>query len=48
MYTDHRMLLDPGHIDVYAGRVFGNVNYQFDDAYFYVEGHLYKKTKEKP
>ena len=44
--TDHRLLLDVAFLDEYAKRVFGNVNYNQDDVYFYIDGRIYKKTKE--
>lgn len=44
--TNHRLLLETTSLDNYAKRIFSNENYQFDEAYFYIDGHLYKKTKE--
>lgn len=44
--TNHRLLLETTSLDNYAKRILSNENYQFDEAYFYIDGHLYKKTKE--
>ena len=44
--TDHRLLLDVNHLDEYAKRVFGNDYYNKEEVYFYIDGCMYKKTKE--
>ncbi len=44
--TDHRLSLETRRLDDYAGRIFSNDNYKFNEVHFYIGGHLYKKTKE--
>lgn len=45
--TDHRLHLEIKNLDLYAQRVFGNDAYIFDTVYFFIQNHLYKKTKER-
>ena len=44
--TDHRVNLDVTLLDEYAKRLFGKDAYSKDDVYFYIDGRIYKKTKE--
>lgn len=44
--TDHRLSLNKSFLDEYAKRVFGNDVYDKELVYFYIDGHIYKKTKD--
>lgn len=46
--TDHRMQMDKDNLDQYQSRIFGNENYKYLVLYFYINGKLSKRTKEKP
>ena len=46
--TDHRMQMDMNKVNQYQNRIFGNENYKYSVLYFYINGILSKRTKEKP
>ena len=44
--TDHRLPLDVNLLDEYAKRVFGNGAYKKEEILFFIDGRLFKKTKD--
>ena len=46
--TDHRMQMDERRLDEYCNRIFSNANYEYSEIYFYINGHLSKRTKANP
>lgn len=46
--TDHRMQMDKNRLNQYQNRIFGNANYEYSVLYFFINGKLCKRTKEKP
>ena len=44
--TNHRLPLDVSFLDEYANRIFGNKSYNKKEVFFYIDGYIYRKTKE--